>query len=205
MAKNLNRKERQPIRSRGFLSLCMVFVLVGCVGIAPVGPGTFQVKDGKGGYQVTLGETWTAYPLESAIRLQALTIDGLGLNVLRFGVAIEDGQALIRSSDPQKLIPRFRADMSPGEVAEFLRDTLIYVGLKDVTLSSLRPETFGGREGLRADMRAAQAGGLALSGMIKAAIVEETLYLVLYYAPSEYYYGLHKDEVDRILSSIKLL
>lgn len=184
------------------LALMLLVFTSGCVGITAVGPGPFEIKEA---YQVQLGKTWTAYPRGESIRVQSLTIDGLTLNALRFGADLEDGQALIKTTDREQLIPVFRADMLPVEIAEFVQDTLTYAGLRDVELVNLRPEKFGTLDGLRADMTGAQVNGLKLSGTVKAAIEEEKLHLIFYYAPSEYYHGLHKDEVDQILASVKLL
>ena len=153
------------------LLILFVFSLVGCAGgIQVAEPGPFSVK---GAYQVSLGKPWTAFPFSSRTNLQGLTIDGVGLNSLTFGVNIEDGDALIYSSDPKKLIPRFRKDMSESEMVEFVRDTLAYSGMKNLEAENITADQFGTAAGVRFNISGDTERGLAMAGMGKAAIMND--------------------------------
>ena len=191
------------MKNRQILIILVFLVgLAGCTGIELTGPGSFDVQKS---YQVSLGKPWSAYPYESRTHIQELTIDGMALNALSFASDVKDGDALIYSADPKKLIPRFRSDMSESEVIEFIKDTLAYNGLENVEVSDIRPESFGTLSGIRFDMSAATQRGLNLLGTCKAAIEDGRLHFILFTAPSEHYYGLHIDEVNTILDSVRLL
>ncbi len=185
------------------ISTMVIFLSVqACVGIQTVGPGPFDVQKTM---QVTVGKEWTKYPFEPKTGLQGLTIDGVSLNSLTFGVNIKDGKALIYSSDPKTLVPRFRSDMTDSEAVEYIKDSLIYSGMKNVSLANLRPETFGIATGVRFDIAADTERGLNMSGTGKTVIHNGVLQLILYIAPTEYYYDLHIEEVNEILKSATLL
>jgi hypothetical protein len=176
--------------------------MAACSSIAAVEPGPFQV--GKA-YQFNVNQTWSAFPKNTRTKLQSLTIDGIALNSLTVGSSIEDGKPLLYSTDREKIIPLFRSDMSDSEVVEFIADSLRYGGAKDVETSNLRPESFGTLNGIAFDLTSSTASGLNLSGMGKAAIEDGKLHLIIYSAPTEYYFGLHKEEAEKILASITLL
>ncbi|MCI5046275.1 MAG: hypothetical protein MRY59_02140 [Aquisalinus sp.] len=179
------------------LSLLMV---TACLGIEKAGPGVFQAEKS---YQVTLGKSWTALPFDARTNLQEMTIDGVLLNVLVLGTDISDGDALIYSADPKKLVPRFRAGMTDREIVEFLRDSLEYNGLVDVKISNLRPDEFPPETGVRFNFTTKTQIGLAMKGDGKAVIFDDKLFFLLFVAPAEYYYDLHADEVESIFDSAR--
>ncbi|NHK27539.1 hypothetical protein FF098_006450 [Parvularcula flava] len=186
---------------KSLLTVLLLVAMSGCVGLMPVkGP-----LDVDGAYRITLGETWSAYPRDSRTKLRNLTIDGEALNSLTFAASLEDGHTLIRTYDRQRLLPVYRSDMSQTEVVEFIRDSLSVGGMADATITSLRPEPFGALEGVRFDVKGATQRGLNMSGTGKAAIEDGKLHLIIYTAPTEYYFGLHEYEVNEILASIELL
>ncbi|GGD02720.1 hypothetical protein GCM10011342_09620 [Aquisalinus flavus] len=185
----------------GCLAGLLVTAMAGCVGITPVtGP-----LDVDGAYRITLGETWSAYPRDTRTKLRNLTIDGDALNSLTFAASLEDGHTLIKTYDRERLLPVYRSDMSQTEVVEFIRDSLSVGGMADATITSLRPEPFGPLEGVRFDVTGATQRGLNMSGTGKAAIEDGKLHLIIYTAPTEYYFELHEYEVNEILGSIELL
>ena len=186
---------------KGLVASLLLAAMAGCVGITPVtGP-----LDVDGAYRITLGETWSAYPRDSRTKLRNLTIDGEALNSLTFAASLEDGHTLIKTYDRQRLLPVYRSDMSQTEVVEFIRDSLSAGGMADATITSLRPEPFGTLNGVRFDVRGATQRGLNMSGTGKAAIEDGKLHLIIYTAPTEYYFGLYEYEVEEILASVELL
>jgi len=185
----------------GFLAILLLTGMAGCVGITPV-TGPFEVD---GAYRVTLGETWSAYPRDSRTKLRNLTMDGEALNSLTFAASLEDGHTLIKTYDRHRLLPVYRSDMSQTEVVEFIRDSLSVGGMADATITSLRPEPFGSLDGVRFDVKGATQRGLNMSGTGKAAIENGKLHLIIYTAPTEYYFGLHEYELNEILASIELM
>jgi len=192
------------IRPNLILVAALALLLSACGTVAAVQPGPFEpYKEVK----VTLGKTWTAYPMASRTKLRNLTIDGLALNQLSFAGPIEDGESLIVTSrgDKEKLVPKFRSDMGEFELIEFVTDSLMAVGLENLKTSDIRAEPFGTLSGVRFEFGGAAASGLKYAGTAKLAVDDGKLHLVLYYAPAEYYFGLHKAEVEKILRSITLI
>ncbi|WP_306253006.1 hypothetical protein [Parvularcula sp. IMCC14364] len=187
-------------RIRSAIALVCLSVLAACTGIEIAGPGSFQVQKT---YQVELGKAWTALPFDARTNLQEMTIDGVLLNVLVFGVDIKDGEALIYSADPKKLVPRFRAGMSDREIVEFLGDSLEYNGLVDVQISNLRPDDFPPYTGVRFNFVTDTQIGLSMNGDGKAVVVDNKLFFLLFVAPAEHYYDLHADEVQSIFDSAR--
>lgn len=182
----------------------MALLLSACGTVAAVKPGPFEpYKE----LRVTLGETWTAYPMASRTKLRNLTIDGLTLNQLSFAGPIEDGESLIVTSrgDKEKLVPKFRSDMGEFELIEFVTDSLMAVGLENLKTRDVRAEPFGTLSGVRFDFGGSAASGLNYAGTAKLAVNDGKLHLILYYAPAEYYFGLHKAEVEKILRSVTLI
>ena len=177
-------------------------IATACTSISAVAPGPFVFDKAIG---VEVGKTWTSYPRTSRTKSQRLTIDGLPLGEMLFSAKLKSGQALIYTTDREKILPVFRDDMLPGELAEFVLDSLSYSGMQQTKLTELRPDRFGVDEAVRFTFSGASANGLNYSGVSKVAVINDTLYLILFYAPSEYYYGLHEQEVQQILDSAKVL
>lgn len=186
---------------RKLTAIAALVSLVACTGITAV-TGPFEVD---GGYKVQLGETWSAFPKDSRTKLRNLTIDGTSLNSLTFAASLKDGHMLIKTYDREKLIPKYRSDMTMTEIVEFIRDSLSAGGMNDAMITTVRPDRFGSIDGVRFDISGATERGLLMSGTGKAAIENGQLHLIVYTAPTEYYYGLHKEEVNAILDSVELL
>lgn len=179
----------------------LMIAATGCQSVVPV-TGPFEVDNA---YEVTLNKTWAAYPRDGRTRLRNLTIDGTALNSLTFAGSLDDGHALIKTYDRKKLLPKFDSTMSLLETVEFIRDSLEYGGLQDAAVDNVRPATFGSLDGARFDITGATELGLYMSGIGQVAIEEGRLHLIVYTAPSEYYFGLHEDEVNAILDSVRLM
>ena len=182
--------------------LCLACAgLAGCQSIVAV-DGPFEIDRA---YRVTLGEPWTAYPRDGKTRLRTLTIDGTALNSLTFAGALEDGHSLIKTYDREKLMPKYRSSMSLTEAVEFIRDSLAYGGLQDAEMTYVRPAKFGSLDGAQFDFAGATELGLKMSGVGKVAQEDGKLHLIVYTAPTEYYFGLHEAEVNAILDSVELM
>ncbi|WOI51983.1 hypothetical protein [Parvularcula sp. LCG005] len=184
-------------------AMAAVLCVSACTGVNLVPPGTYVPnKD----YQLTMGKAWTAYPVNRRTQTRTLTIDGTMLNELLLASSIKDGATLIELpyGDRERLAPTFRADMGEFEIAEFVADSLIFAGMANVETYDLRPADFGTLSGVRFDFTGAHTSGLEYSGTAKAAVEEGALHLILFYAPTEYYFGLHADEVENIMASVTL-
>ena len=73
-----------------------------------------------------------------------------------------------------------------------------------VQVHDLRPDDFGGREGLRFEMSMTNQEGLRYQGMAAAFEHDDRLALALFLAPAEYYYPRDAAKVARMLDSLRL-
>lgn len=175
--------------------------LAGCAAITPVPAGPVALG---GGHQVSLGREWSdisAIVPQRMKNVRLLTIDGPLLNRLYLAEGLAPGEGLIKSVSREHAAPAFHADMSATELVEFLSDSTAALGYQRVTTSHLRPAKVGAQTAYRVDLQAQTESGLQLSGTAQMAVLNGKLYLILYLAPSEYYYGATLPEVEGIMRS----
>ncbi len=187
---------------RAGVALLGALFLTSCASVTALEPGPYTYDKAM---TIQVGETWTKYPRVNRTKSQGLTIDGSALNTLSLTAKLKAGAPLIYTLDREKILPVFGSDMLLGEVAEFTLDSLSFIGMQNTTLTELTPDQFGDVEAVRFTFTGDVASGLSYQGMAKAAIHDEQLYLILYYAPAEYYYGLHEQEVQTIMDSATIL
>ncbi|MGV6801848.1 MAG: hypothetical protein ACWA5L_07995 [bacterium] len=180
----------------------LLLLVTGCVSVEGVGPGPFEYNKSV---KVNLGQTWTAWPRDGTGDMQSLSIDGKALDELLFADEIKDGDSLVYIREREKIVPKFSKDMEVTEIVEFIADSLSYISYQNVEISNIRPEKFGKLDGIRFDLTADTINGLNMQGTVKTVVKNEELTLILFLAPSEYYYPLHKDEVEQILASVSFL
>jgi hypothetical protein len=153
-------------------------------------------------YSVTLVRQWSdiTYMLPNRPpNLRLLSIDGPLLNRL-YLAALEPGQSLFRPSDRDTPRPTYRTDMSDTEMVEFVIDCVAQE-YQSPEATALRPQNFGAAPGVRFDIATHTAEGLDISGTALAARVGERMQLMLFLAPSEYYYDALLPDVEAIFAS----
>jgi hypothetical protein len=131
------------------------------------------------------------------------TLHGEALDSLLLTSGLPDGDPLFRPPNVKDL-PSFRSGMSENEVMEFVVDSLARTGAMRVEAANLRPASFGGRPGLRFELSYATPEGLEMQGLASAAVVDGRLYLVLFRAPRQHYFGAASEHVDRLIESIEM-
>jgi hypothetical protein len=147
---------------------------------------------------------WTRY---SEMRSQLWTMDGQPLNLLYLIPGVREGEYIFLGSRQTRRRPDgpfFRSGMRADEVRDLIVDGLLAAGLVGVQTQDLRPDDFGGREGLRFEMTMTNQQGLKYQGMAAAFEHDQRLALALFLAPSEYYYPRDADKVARMLDSLRL-
>ena len=147
---------------------------------------------------------WTRY---SDRRLQWWTMDGQQLNLLYLIPAVRPGEYIFlgrRQTTRRPDGPFFQPGMRADEVRDLIVDGLLAAGLVGVQTHDLRPDDFGGREGLRFEMSMSNPQGLAYRGMAAAFEHDDRLALALFLAPREYYYPRDAAKVARMLDSLRL-
>jgi hypothetical protein len=178
--------------------------LAGCVAQAKLAPaGPFDAS----ALHVTLGRNWS--DLTPVMRprpenVHYLSIDGPLLNRLYLGAGLAPGQSLVRPLDRDAPRPTFRADMTDGELVEFVVDCVAAMGYLAPETASLRPQDLGGTLGTRFEINTTTAEGLNVTGTALTARMGERLHVLLFLAPGEHYYGALLPEVESVFGSARL-
>lgn len=132
------------------------------------------------------------------------TVDGLGLNELRFMTGVTPGQPLLDITGVKKadLVP-YQANMLPDDISEMTVSTLGRMNYAQTQASNLRPSQFGSSQGFRFDLHASR-DGLEIKGIALGAQRNGKLDLILFLAPAEFYFERYEPAVEKIYASISL-
>ena len=187
---------------RHCLALAAALLLAACASGGPlVTPGP---NPAGGDLRIDSEMEWTRY---SERRAQWWTMDGQQLNLLYLIPAVRPGEYIFlgrRQTARRPDGPFFRPGMRADEVRDLIVDGLLAAGLVGVQVHDLRPDDFGGREGLRFEMSMTNQEGLRYQGMAAAFEHDDRLALALFLAPGEYYYPRDAAKVARMLDSLRL-
>ena len=153
-----------------------------------------------------------AYTVEAQIfwskvtegKTEVWTVDGPLLQALRFVKGLEEGGKLFRGKNRDKM-PPFNSKMTAIEIKEFFEGSLALLGAAQVKTTNFRPENFGNVSGFRFDLAYATGDGLENQGFVVGAVKDKKLYLIIYAGTRLYHYGKHKEDVERLIRSIRML
>jgi hypothetical protein len=187
--------------ARTLRTLVVCLVLSACAGFQAV----------EGGMPVNVGGDLTVDPQVAwanafgpNIAGRVWTIDGLGLNELRFLTRIEPGRPLMEiPGATREEMAVYQQSMLPNDVMDLVASTLGRVGHQQVRTSGLRPVPFGSGQGFRFDLDFVNGNGLEMKGMAMAAQRNGALDLILFFAPAEYYFDHHAPTVERVFASVR--
>jgi hypothetical protein len=186
------------MKTRLIAAVLLCLSLSACGGISLVDGGKpVSVGDGV---QVDPQIRWTKLPVDSGT---LWTVDGMGLNELRFLFDVRPDRPLMRvprfsASD----LPQYKKDMLPDDVMELTISTLTKGGYQQVRGTNLRPGTFGTAKGFRFDLDFV-ADGLIMKGTAMARQHAGHLDLILFVAPTEYYFGRDTALVEKLFASVQ--
>jgi hypothetical protein len=187
-------------RLRALACAALLLGLSACTTVTLAPAGAYAV----GSHGVTLGRSWSDISIILPGRprnVRLLSIDGPLLNRLYIADGLTDGQFLVKPMRKERPTPTWRSGMSPSEQVEFVTDSVAAMDYQRVETSDLRPTTVAGADGMRFDLSAKTAEGLDISGMAQVVETGGKLFLILYLAPSEHYFGAQKAEVEGIMAS----
>lgn len=185
---------------RASVLVAVAFVAAACAQFSLVGPGRVEMAD------VYSVDTPVAWNKSSEDKSELWTVDGFQLQKLTFVNGLEDGDPLFGAEgDDAETMPRFHADMTPLEIKELIEAGLRVSGVHQLETYDFRPASFGSLPGYRFDFSYALENGLENEGTVIGAKKDGKLYLIIYTGTRFYYYGKHKDDVERLIDSIQML
>jgi len=183
-------------------ALGLALFLSACATISSAPAGPYRVGDAM---TVTLGRDWadasrTMVGAPRGVRL--LTIDGPLLNRLYFA-SLRPGDYIVRRQSRERPTPIYRTGLSPTELVEFVADSVSALEYQRTETSNLRPGKLGDADALRFDVTSQTEAGLDISGSALVAERNGRLYVILYLAPTEHYFGAGQAEVEAIMDSAR--
>ncbi len=138
-------------------------------------------------------------------RQENWTINGLGLDSVRFFTNIKDGTPFIKLGGDEPP-PLYRAGMRPTEIAETFVDTLTREGAGRVSYSDLAPVKFGDQQGFEFKIRYFNCDGLEYQGIARGAIdYKDRLQLMLFQAPAVCYYESASPAAIALFDSVRMI
>jgi hypothetical protein len=186
--------------NRVVVLLAVAVLAAACAKFSLVGPGRLEMADA---YTVDSPVAWNE---TSEGKVQIWTVDGPQLQRLTFVNGLEDGDPLFETKgDSAENMPRYNSAMTPLEIKELIEAGLRVSGANQLETSDFRPQAFGSIPGYRFEFSYALESGLENEGTALAAKKDGKLYLILYTGTRFYYYGKHKDDVERLIDSIRIL
>lgn len=184
-------------------AVALALTLSACATIVSAPAGPYKVASG---YTVDLGRQWSdmsAAVLNRGKKVRMLSIDGPLLNRLYLVDGLAPGEFIVKPASKQQPTPIYHSGMSPTELVEFVADSTAALDYQRVETSDLRPASFAGGDAMRFDLTAQTKEGLEVAGSALVAERDGKLYVNLYLAPKEHYYGVYLPEVEKVFSSAR--
>ena len=181
----------------------------GGYGLSPYRLVEPREREVVGNMRVTPTMRWNRAPrtLNDISREENWTMHGVTLDGLTFIGGLNDGNELVRWQRRRDIrqVPRFRADMSPPEIASMIESFYrIRAGSVSFETSGLQPRSFLGQPGFQFDYRHLGGNELERQGRVVGAVIGRRLYMILFDAPRSHYFGELIPEVERIVASARL-
>lgn len=192
--------------------LCVIASLIwmhGCAvtGYTLVAPGTV----GVGSLELDASSSWNQAPAGLSPNTRkdgrVWTKDGLLLDRLLIIPGVPDGEAIMTSRQKDALLPVFRASMLPNEIEELVESSIVKLfgeGAASVSTANLRPHRYGEHRGVLFDLDVAVSNGPTYKGLAGSFIVDDRLYLMLYFGAEPYYFDKHRAEAEAIITGDRL-
>jgi hypothetical protein len=134
------------------------------------------------------------------------TLNGPLLDEITFITGLRSGHFMVRqrrTTDQQ--VPKFRADMTPPEIAGMLESLYrVRGGAVDFRTLSLQPRPFLGANGFQFDYEHLDSDELWRKGRVVGAVVNGELYLIMFDAARSHYYEGALPDYEAIVASAQL-
>ena len=134
------------------------------------------------------------------------TLNGPLLDNLTFIGGLESGKAIVRQRRrDERQVPRFRADMSPPEIASMLETFYrVRAGSVRFEMTGLTPRNFLGQPGFQFDYNHLDGSEVERQGRAVGAVINNRLYLALLDGTRMHYFPAALPEFERIVESARL-
>ncbi|HXJ00673.1 MAG TPA: hypothetical protein VNH44_05580 [Micropepsaceae bacterium] len=193
------------MRPRVLLMAAFCLALAGCQSFKPI--EAMKAVDVGDGITVEPQVEWAfaVGPLNGGMSGTVWTIDGFGLNELRFLTGVAGGAPLLRIDGiDRKDMVAYNTTMLPDDVMEMVAGTLGKAGNQQLRTAALRPVPFGTGTGFRFDLSYTTKDGLQMKGTALFAQRKNKLDVILFAAPSEYYYDRYVPTVEKVFASVRV-
>jgi hypothetical protein len=138
--------------------------------------------------------------------VEVWTLNGPLLDGVTFISGLKSGHFMVRQSHrADQQVPKFRADMTPPEIAEMLEGLYrVRGGAVDFHTLSIQPRPFLGANGFQFDYEHLDDDELWRKGRAVGAIINGQLYLIMFDAARSHYYDAALPDFEAIVASARL-
>ena len=168
-----------------------------------------RVRVGNGKMTVVPPRPWNRHRPQLFADVAAVedwTQNGPLLDDVTFITGLRSGRYMVRqrrTADEQ--VPKFRADMTPPEIAAMLESLYrVRGGAVDFRTLSIRPREFLGTSGFQFDYEHLDEDELWRKGQVVGAVIDGELYLVMFDAARSHYYEAGLPDFVAIVASARL-
>lgn len=168
-----------------------------------------RVSVGNGNMSVVPPRPWNrhhAVLFEDVSAVEDWTLNGPLLDGITFITGLRSGHFMVRqlhTTDQQ--VPKFRADMTPPEIAAMLESLYrVRGGAVDFRTLSIQPRRFLGTNGFQFDYEHLDDDELWRKGRAVGAVINGELYLVMFDAARSHYYDAALPDFEAIVASAQL-
>jgi hypothetical protein len=170
-----------------------------------------RVEVGDGGMTVVAPRPWNerrrSILFDDVPDVEDWTLNGPILDGISFVSGMKSGRYLIRqrkSADQQ--VPKFRADMTPPEIAAMLESLYrVRGGAVEFRTLNLQPRPFlGAANGFQLDYEHLDSDELWRKGRVVGAVIGGRLYLIMFDAARSHYYNAALPDFEAIVGSAQI-
>jgi hypothetical protein len=168
-----------------------------------------RVTVGNGNMSVVPPRPWNrhrAILFEDIPAVEDWTLNGELLDGITYITGLKSGHFMVRqrhSADQQ--VPKFRADMTPPEIAAMLESLYrVRGGAVEFHTLSIEPRPFLGAYGFQFDYEHLDDDELWRKGRVVGAVIGDQLYLIMFDAARSHYYDAALPDFEAIVASARL-
>jgi hypothetical protein len=167
------------------------------------------VDVGNGNMSVVPPRTWNRHRtilFENVPAVEDWTLNGPLLDGITFITGLRSGHFMVRQRrTAEQQVPKFRADMTPPEIASMLESLYrVRGGAVDFKTLFVEPRQFLGRNGFEFDYEHLDQDELWRKGRAVGTVVNGELYLIMFDAARSHYYQAALPDFEAIVSSAQL-